>query len=322
MKHSTISNASTIGKGGTFFRLKEWLYKYRYLHMLAFPGILYFIVFKYLPMYGIIIAFENYQGIGGLGGFFTAKWVGLTHFQTFFSSVFFWRLLINTLILSVYKLTIAFAAPIILALMINELRNILFKRTVQTITYMPYFFSWVVTAGLIMAILSPDNGPVNVALGKLFGMSPIYFLGNTLYSRAILVISDIWKNMGWGSIIYLAAIVGVSQELYEAAIIDGATKLQRIWYITLPSIKEIIVIMFILSVGRILEVNFDQIFNLYNPAVYSVTDVFDTYIYRAGITGGRYSYTTAIGLFKSVVSLVLVFSTNRMAKKFDAQGLW
>ncbi|HEY5587312.1 MAG TPA: ABC transporter permease subunit [Ruminiclostridium sp.] len=321
---STMRNKIIIEKKKKNNTMKfiAWFYKYRYLNLLALPGIVYFFIFKYLPMYGIIIAFKDYQGVGGVTGFFSAPNVGLLHFRNFFSSYYFWRLLWNTLILSFYKLTIGFVCPIILALLINELRNVAFKRMVQTITYMPYFLSWVVTAGLIMVLLSPSGGPVNTLLGLISHIKPIYFITDSHYFRSILVSSDIWKNVGWGSIIYLAAIAGVSVELYEAATMDGATKMQKIWYITLPAIKEIVAIMFILAIGQILNQNFDQIFNLYSPAVYSVSDVFDTYVYRAGITNGQFSYTTAVGLFKSVIALILVIVSNSVAKKFDTEGLW
>ncbi|GHU79818.1 putative multiple-sugar transport system permease YteP [Clostridia bacterium] len=297
-----------------------WLYRYRYLHLMALPCLLYFIIFKYLPMYGIIIAFQDYKGFSR--SFLANEWVGLKNFARFFQSIYFWRLLRNTLILSCFRLTIGFVSPIILALQINELKSILFKRTVQTITYMPYFLSWVVTAGILMTILSPDNGPVNVLLGKLFGIEPIYFVSDSRFFRGILVASDIWKEVGWGSIIYLAAITGVNPELYEAVTVDGGSRWQKIWYITLPSIKEIVAIMFILAVGRILDQNFDQIFNLYNPVVYEVADVFDTYVYRSGIKAGEFSYATAIGLFKSLVALLMVSVSNVVSKKLGSEGLW
>ena len=273
-------------------------------------------------MYGIIMAFKNFRGIGGFAGIWKAPWAGFNNFINFFSGIYFWRLMGNTLIISCYRLMFAFPAPIILALLINELRNRLFKRTVQTITYMPYFLSWVVTAGLIITLCSPSSGPINLLLGKLFGVEPIYFVSNRNYFRGLLVVSDIWKSIGWGTIIYLAAITGVSMELYEAATIDGANRWQKTIYITLASIQEIIAIMFILAVGRILDQNFEQIFNLYSPAVYEVADVFETYVYRAGILQSQFSYTTAVGLFKSVVSLLLVFISNRVAKRLGTEGLW
>lgn len=309
----------TKRKNNSFFY--RYIYKYRFLHLLVLPGLIYFVIFKYIPMYGLIIAFKNYKGVGGVAGFFTADNVGLMHFTNFFSSIYFERLLKNTLILSFYKLTIGFLSPILLALLINEIRNTFFKRSVQTITYMPYFLSWVITAGLIKVLLSPDGGPLNTIL-NYFGKDTIFFVNEIKYFRTILVASDIWKNVGWGSIVYLAAIAGVDTTLYEAAKVDGANKFRQIWNITLPSIKNIISIMLILSIGQILNQNFDQIFNLYSAAVYEVSDVFDTYVYRYGIQGGQYSYTTAVGLFKSVISLILVVISNSIAKKMGSEGMW
>lgn len=300
---------------------RDFLYRYRYLHILALPCVLYFFVFKYLPMYGILIAFKNYNGTRGLWGIISSPWVGLRHFYNFFSSIYFTRLLGNTILISTYRLIFAFPAPIILALLINELRSLRFKRVVQTITYMPHFLSWVVVSGLLIVLLSPENGPVNVVMGKL-GLEPVFFIGDKRYFRSLLIISDIWKSVGWGTIIYLAAISGVDQEMYEAATIDGANRFQKIMRITLPSIKEIIIILFILAVGKILDENFEQIFNLYNPSVYEVSDVFETYVYRQGIIQAQYSYTAAVGLFKSAVALILVVGANRIARKNGSTGLW
>jgi putative aldouronate transport system permease protein len=299
----------------------KFLIKYRYINLMALPCVLYFIIFKYLPMYGIIIAFKNYEGTGGFWGIISSPWVGVRYFKMFFGSIYFWRLLGNTVILSFYKLIFAFPAPIILALLINEIKNIHFKRAVQTITYMPYFLSWVVVTGLIMQILSPTSGPVNALLVQM-GKEPVSFLSDSNLLRSILVGSEIWKGVGWGSIIYLAAITGIDQEQYEAATIDGATKLQKMRYITLPGISEIIAIMLILQIGHILDGNFEQIFNLYSPAVYDVTDIFDTYVYRQGIQESKFSYSAAVGLFKSVVALVLVLLSNKAAKKLGSEGLW
>jgi len=302
-------------------RMIKWLYKYRYLHLMAIPGLLYFIVFKYLPMYGIIMAFKNFKGTGGFAGIWNSDWVGLLHFRNFFGGLFFWRLLRNTLILSGLRLSIGFVAPIILALLINEVRRTFTKRFIQTVTYMPHFISWVVVAGIIVTLCSPSEGPINYVL-KTIGLQPIFFVSNPRYFRSLLVISDIWKNVGWGTIIYLAAITGIDPGYYEAATIDGATKWNKIWHITLPSIREIIAILFILAVGSVLEQNFDQIFNLYSPAVYEVADVFDTYVYRSGIAGTQYSFTTAVGLFKSTVALLLIAISNFTAKRLGSEGLW
>jgi putative aldouronate transport system permease protein len=297
------------------------LSRYRYLHLMVLPGIIVVLLFKYLPMIGLVVAFKSYTGAGGgFWGIWEAPSVGLTNFVSFFQSQIFGRIIANTLIISSYRIIFFFPVPIVLALMINELRSTLFKKTVQTITYMPFFFSWVVVAGLISFLLSPTDGPVNQILMGL-GFKQIHFLGSTRYFRSVLVLSDIWKNAGYASIIYLAAIANIDQEQMESARIDGANKFQRIIYITLPSIAEIIAIMLILSVGRALDDNFEQIYNLYSPAVYSVSDVLETYIFRTGILGGKFSYTAAVGLFKSALALLLVLSTNRVAKKLGSQGL-
>lgn len=306
---------------GRLTRIKHYFCDYTFLHLMLVPGLIYFLVFKYLPMGGLVMAFKNYNGgAGGFAAIFEAEWVGLQHFKNFVSSMYFGRVFFNTLILSLYRILFGFTAPVILALMLNDVRNRYFKKAVQTITYMPYFLSWVVVAGLLKMLLSPDGGAINGFLG-FFGAEPVYFLAETSLFRGILVISDIWKNVGYSSIIYLAAISGIDQQLYEAATIDGAGKIRQIVNITLPSISEIIVIMLILSIGRIMDDNFEQIFNLYSPAVYEVGDVFETYIYRNGIQEGKFSYTAAVGLFKSGISLTLILFTNWISKKFGSEGL-
>lgn len=302
-------------------KVKRFLTKYKFFHLLALPGILYYLLFHYVPVYGIIIAFKDYSGMGGIQGIFDSPWVGFRHFTSLFSSEYFWRLLTNTIVISVYRLIWGFPAPIILALLLNEVANERFKRTVQTITYLPHFISWVIIAGLATMLLSPTTGPVN-ALIKAFGMESINFLADENYFRSVLVVSSIWKEVGWGSIVYLAAISGIPQEQYESAYIEGANRWQRIIYVTLPSITFIIVIFLILRMGKIINENFEQIFNMYNPSVYSVSDVFETFVYRRGIIQADFSYATAVGLFKSVTSLVLVFITNKIAKMLGQEGLW
>lgn len=307
--------------GSKMQRFWNGIWRYRVLHLMALPGILYFLIFKYVPMYGLVIAFKHYVGAaGGFAAIMASRWVGLRNFQMFFQSIYFTRILSNTLIISLYRILFYFPMPILLALLMNEIRKTWFKRTVQTITYMPYFLSWVVVAGLMSILLSPDNGPIN-AVRQMLGMEPVYFLVQKKYFRTILVLSEIWKNVGYGSIVYLAAITNVDPTLYEAARIDGAGKIQQIVHVTLPSISEIIAIMLILTVGRVLDDNFDQIFNLYSPATYEVADVFETYIYRTGITEGKFSYTAAVGLFKSVISLLLIIVTNRVSKRLGSSGI-
>ena len=295
---------------------------YRYLHLMVLPGLAFFLLFKYVPMYGIIIAFKNYKGAaGGFSAIMSAPWIGLKNFEIFFNSLYCERVFKNTIYLSLLRLIFSFPAPILLALMINEIRANWFKRTVQTITYMPYFLSWVVVAGLLNTLLSPDNGAINTII-KLAGGQPVYFLTSKQWFRPILIISEIWKNIGYGSIVYLAAITSIDQEQYEAARVDGANKLQQIIHITLPALSEIIAIMLILQIGKMFDDNFDQIFNLYSPSVYEVSDVFETYIYRNGIQQSKFSYSAAVGLVKSVLALAMIVFSNKASKKLGAQGLF
>ncbi len=304
------------------YKLRHFFADYFWLHLMILPGLAFFLLFKYVPMYGIIIAFKNYKGAGGgYAGIASAPWIGLKNFEVFFKSMYCGRVFGNTLYISLLRLIFSFPAPILLALLINEIRKNWFKRTVQTITYMPYFLSWVVVAGLLNTLLSPDMGAVNVLI-KMFGGSPVYFLTSKVWFRPILVVSEIWKNIGYGSIVYLAAITGIDQEQYEAARVDGATKMQQIFHITLPEISEIIAIMLILQIGRMFDDNFDQIYNLYSPSVYEVSDVFETYVYRNGIQNSKFSYSAAVGLVKSVLVLVMIVFSNRASKRLGAQGLF
>ena len=291
------------------------------LYALLLPGVLYFIIFKYLPMAGIIIAFEDFKPYWGLKGIFTSKFVGLRWFERFFNSAYAGRLVWNTLVISISKLIWGFPAPILLALFLNEVRNRFFKKTIQTISYIPHFLSWVIVAGLVQQLTSTDGGFVNI-LVKFFGGQEIYFLGSTQYFRSILVISAIWREIGWGSIVYLAAITGIDQELYEAAKVDGAGFLRRMWSITIPAILPIISIMLILQTGNLLDAGFEQILMLLNANVYSVGDVIDTYVYREGIVDMKYSYSMAVSLFKSVISLILVLITNKSAQQMGQEGIW
>lgn len=301
-------------------KLRE-IKKYRLYYLLIIPGLLYFIVFKYLPMLGVVVAFKDIAPYEGFDKILADPWVGFKHFETFFSSYYFWQILRNTLLISVYKIIAGFPAPIILALLLNEIRNTAFKKTVQTVSYLPHFISVVVMAGLLTNILSTRGGFVNVLIG-LFGAQPIFFLGDSHYFRGVLVLSDVWKNIGWGSIIYLAAITGVDPGLYEAATMDGAGKLKQVWHITLPGISNIISIMLILSMGGILNAGFEQVLTLYSPSVYDVSDIIDTYVYRVGLQNLQYSFSTAVGLFKSIFSLVFVLASNMIAKKMGQEGIW
>lgn len=295
--------------------------KHKLYYVLIIPGLLYFVVFHYVPIYGVIIAFKDIAPFEGLHGIFTSEWVGLRHFKNFIHSYYFWDIIENTLTISFYRLLFGFPAPILLALLLNEVRHTVFKRTVQTISYLPHFLSMVVVAGLVTVFLSTDGGFVNGVL-RQFGIEPIMFLGDTRYFRSVLVVSGIWKEVGWSSIIYLAAIAGVDAQLYEAARVDGAGKLRQVWHITLPGIRHIIVILFILSIGNVMDGGFEQIFLLYSPPVYEVADIIDTYVYRKGLVEIQYSFAAAVGLFKSVIALALIVTANYLAKKFDQEGIW
>ena len=301
--------------------LREKIRKNKLYYFLMLPSLIYFLIFSYMPMFGIVIAFKDIAPFEGLRGIFSGPWVGLTHFKNFVNSYYFWNIMGNTLMISIYKIGFGFPAPIILALLLNEVKNERFKKTIQTISYLPHFISMVVLAGLLNNILSTDGGIVNEIV-KLFGKDPIQFLGDARYFRSVLVISDIWGGIGWSSIIYLAAITGVDGSLYEAAVIDGAGKLRQTWSVTLPAISNIVVIMFIFRIGSLLNAGFEQIFNLYSPPVYEVSDIIDTFVYRAGLQDMRYSFAAAVGLFKSVIALILIVSTNLLANKFDQKGLW
>ncbi|ANE48749.1 protein lplB [Paenibacillus swuensis] len=294
-------------------------YKHKYLFLMLLPALVWYAVFYYGPLYGIQLAFKDFRIVDGITG---SPWVGLKHFERMFSSTNdFGRILKNTLIISFYHILFGFPAPIVLALLFNELRFKLFKRIAQSISYMPHFLSWVVLSGLLLTMLSPNHGIVNQLL-SLFGMEPIYFLGDPAYFRFTLVVSSIWKEIGWGTIVYLAALAGINPQLYEAAHVDGANRWKQLVHITLPGILPIIAIMFILRVGDLMDAGFDQVFNLYNAGVYEVGDIIDTYVFRVGITKMQYSFTTAVGLFKNLVGFLMLLSANYLVKKSGQEGLF
>jgi len=290
----------------------------RYLLLLLLPGIVFYLIFRYKPMYGILIAFKDYRFRLGIMG---SPWVGLAVFKELLGSKDFWAVFRNTVIISSLKLLVGFPAPIILALLLNEVRNLSFKRVVQTVSYLPYFISWVVLAGIFFQVLSPSAGPVNYVIKALTGKT-LYFLGDPSLFRGTVVGLSVWKGVGWGAVIYLAALAGINPELYEAAVIDGAGRWQRVLHITLPSLLPVITILFILNVGSIVEDDFDQIFNLYRPVVYAVGDVLSTYTYRKGLNEMRYSLATAVGIFQNVLAFVLVAVTNTASKRVGEYGIW
>ncbi|WP_415855422.1 ABC transporter permease [Sinomonas sp. G460-2] len=291
---------------------------YKWLYLLLLPGLVYFAVFRYAPMYGASIAFKDFVPFLGIDG---SPWVGLRNFQDFFSSPDFVRLLVNTLLLALLNLGVGFPITILMALLLNEVRLQVLKRTVQTLVYIPHFLSWTIVASLTFLLFALDVGPLFKFLNDALG-THIDYLSDPGWFRPLIVLQSVWKNTGWGTIIYLAALATVDQEQYEAAVIDGAGRFRRVWHITLPSIRSTIVVMLILAIGEILNTGFEQIFLMTNALNRSVADVFDTYVYFVGITQGAYSYSTAVGLFKSVVGIVLIFGANWLAKRFNQSGLF
>ncbi|MCU6710498.1 ABC transporter permease subunit [Paenibacillus sp. J5C_2022] len=294
------------------------LIRNKWLYMFLVPGFVYLIVFKYIPILGIVIAFKELNLVRGIWG---SDWIGLTNFQQLFASEHFFRVLRNSLLLSFYQIIWGFPAPILLAIMLNEVRQMAFKRIAQTVMYLPHFISWVVLSGIIINFLSPSSGLVNHLIGSL-GYEPIKFLTLPEYFRTIVVSAEIWKEVGWGTIIYLAAMTGIDPTLYEAATIDGATRLQRIRYVTLPGIAVTIVILLLLKLGNVLDNGFEQVYLLYNPLTYETADVFETYTYRIGLLDGRMSYATAVGLFKSIVGFILIISANYASRQVSGKSIW
>ena len=291
----------------------------RQLYLMFLPIVIWLIMFRYVPMYGLQIAFRNFRFADGITG---SAWVGLRHFERMLGSQEFYLIVRNTLLLNFYQLLFQFPAPIVLALMLNEVRNQAFKRVSQTLLYVPHFISWVVLAGIIIGILSPSTGIVNIGLNRLFGVQPVHFLIREPWWVFWFIVSGIWKSAGWGTIIYLAAISGIDPQLYEAARMDGAGKFRQIVHITLPGISSTAAILLILNLGNFMDIGFEQILMLSNSVVRGVADVIPTYVYRVGLQGGLFSYTAGIGFFQSLVGLVLVWGTNRIVKAIGGTGLW
>ncbi|SFE22514.1 putative aldouronate transport system permease protein [Paenibacillus algorifonticola] len=288
------------------------------LYIMIAPGLLYFLIFRYAPMGGIILAFKDFDPFVGV---FESSWVGFQHFEALFAEPDFWRLLKNTLILSGLNLFLFFPAPIIVAVLLNEARVKWFARTVQTVVYIPHFVSWVVVAGVTVVLFATQDGGINKLLADN-GFSRLEILTDPSYFRGLYLFQNIWKEMGWGAIIFLAALASVNPTLYEAAVMDGAGRWRQMWHITLPALRTIIVLMFILRLGQVMETGFEHIYLLQNSLNLAVSDVFDTYVYRQGILQGEYSFTTAVGLFKSVVGLAFVMIANRLAKKYGEEGVY
>jgi putative aldouronate transport system permease protein len=298
--------------------LVKRILRYKYLYLLFLPVFIWYILFRYVPMYGIIIAFKKYNVFAGIA---KSPWVGFTYFEQFFNSVFFLRLMKNTLLISLYGLIFGFPAPIILALLFNELKDGFFKRAAQTISYLPHFISTVIIVSMFVEFLSPTRGLINNLI-VLFGGKSVYFLGDPKYFRTIYTLMNIWQGVGWGTIIYLAALTGVNPELYEAATIDGCGRFGQVFHVTLPCLANTIVIMLIFRVGQLLSVGAESIILMYNPAIYETADVISTYVYRRGLVDAEYSFGAAVGLFNAVVGLALIGITNALAKRYSETSLW
>ncbi|MFS0726256.1 ABC transporter permease [Paenibacillus sp. 1P07SE] len=296
----------------------KMLVRDKQLYLLALPAIIYFLLFKYWPMWGVLIAFQDYSPFQG---FWNSDWAGVKHFQRFFTHNDFWKLMRNTLAINILSLTLFFPLPIFLSLLLNELRVPWFKKTVQSIIYLPHFLSWVIIVGISFLMLGYSEGFVNNMLAA-FGMERIEFLTDPNKFWLLLTLQVIWKEAGWGTVIFLAAIAAVDPQLYEASRMDGAGRLRQMWHVTLPAIRNVIVILLILRIGHMMDVGFEQVYLMMNGAVAQVADVFDTYVYRSGIQQGQFSYSTAVGLFKSVVGLVLVVGANYLAKRLGDDGVY
>jgi putative aldouronate transport system permease protein len=287
------------------------------LFLICLPGLIHFAIFKYIPLFGNVIVFQKYDIFKGVFG---SQWVGFLHFKNMFSLYDFNHLLKNTLIISFYRLFFSFPAPIILALFLNEIRHMLFKRTIQTMLYFPHFLSWVIVGGIFYQLLDP-KGMINDLLAW-FGMERIIFLQDSRFFRAIVVSSAIWKEIGWGMILYLAAIAGINPNIYEAATVDGANRWKQMWFITLPSLLPTLVILLLLRIGHILDTGVEEMLIYANSLNRNVADVFDVYIYRVGIQGAQYSYTTALGFFKAIVGLILIIGMNKLAKRVTGESIY
>ncbi|MCC3373613.1 sugar ABC transporter permease [Cohnella sp. REN36] len=312
-----------IGKGKPIsapkaHRFKRLWQNNKYLWLLFLPCLIYYLVFRYAPMFGLVITFKNYNLFKGV---WNSDWVGLKYYRLFLNNPDFWPLMRNTFLLGLYRLIFGFPAPIILALLLNELRKAAFKRFVQTVSYLPHFISNVIVASMVIMFLSPTGGLVNNILSGL-GFEPIHFMNKPEMFRGIYVLSEIWQHIGWETIIYLAALTAVDPQLYEAASIDGASRLRKIWHVTLPGISSAIVITLILNIGQVLEIGFEKVYLMQNPAIYDTADIISTYVYRIGLLQGNFSYGSAIDLFMGIISLIFIYGANWISRRVSETSLW
>lgn len=319
----TSATIRPIGKGKPTsaqraIRFKRLWYNNKYLWLLFLPCLIYYLVFRYAPMFGLVITFKDYNLFKGI---WASDWVGFKYYRMFLHNPDFWPLMRNTFLLGFYNLLFGFPAPIILALLLNEVRKKAVKRFVQSVSYLPHFISNVIVASMVIMFLSPTGGLVNNIL-QSFGFDPINFMNKPEMFRGIYVISEIWQHIGWETIIYLAALTAVDPQLYEAANIDGANRMRRIWHVTLPGISAVIVITLILNIGSVLEIGFEKVYLMQNPAIYDTADIISTYVYRIGLVKGNFSYGSAIGLFMGVISLIFIYSANWFSKRISETSLW
>lgn len=317
MTTASAKPAKKPSERGKFAKLGRDLLRDKWLYLLLLPGLAMLIIFKYIPMIDLRIAFMDYKPFKPE----TSTWIGFGHFQELFTRPAFLKVLRNTLVISISKMIFGFPLPIIIALMMNEMRNLLYKKISQTLLYLPHFISWVIMSGLLMTFLDPDSGILTRVINSIVG-HPVQVLTSQAAFVPMLVISDIYKTMGWGTIIYFAALSGVDPQLYEAAAIDGARRFKQLIHITIPAILPTVVIMLILNCNNILNAGFDQVFMLYSASVYDVADIIDTYVYRIGIVKSDYGFSTAAGIFKSLVAMIMMLSVNFFAKKTGNSGLW
>jgi putative aldouronate transport system permease protein len=315
---SRVPSAASHIASGAVHRILKSLSTKRWLYLMMVPGLLYYAIFCYLPMGGLIIAFKDYNLLKGVWG---SPWVGLDNFRIVFQSPDFFIVLKNTVLISVYRLLFNMLPDVMLALALNEIHSRWFKKAIQTITYGPYFLSWVIVYGLVFSFLAPGSGLVTNWVRDM-GWGQLEILTSETLFRPLLIVTDLWKNTGFGAIIYLAALASINQELYEAAVVDGAGRWRQLWHITLPGIREVFILMLILRLGHILDAGFDQVYIFLNARVYGVGDIIDTWVFRRGLESMEFSIGTTVGLFKSVIGFTLVIAANKLAKKVGGSGIW
>ncbi len=314
MAKSAIVQGSPIKKS----EWKKDFKRHKMLYLLSLPTLIFLIIFHYIPIYGIQLAFKDFFAMRGIWG---SPWIGFENFERFFRSYYFWDLMKNTLGINIYELLVSFPAPIFLAILLNEVTKSKFKKSVQMVTYAPHFISTVVLVGIISIFMSQETGLINVLI-KSLGFEPIPFLTSARWFKTIFVFSGIWQSVGWGSIIYMATLTGIDPQTVEAAIVDGATKLQRIWHISIPGIMPTATILLILKVGRIMGVGFEKVFLLQNPLNQSSSDVISTFVYRVGLVGADYSFAVSVGLFNSVINCIMLVAVNAISRRVSETSLW